>query len=330
MKKHIVVYRKVSDALIAQLLQHFEVSYFPALAGSDDPGFRTALASAHGLLGASLQLDRALLDTAPSLEAIASISVGYDNYDLAYLAERGILLSNTPDVLTETTADTAFMLIMMTCRRAFELAEHVKSGHWTKNIGSDLFGVDVHHKTLGILGLGRIGAAVARRGRLGFGMPILYYNESPRPELEAELGARRRSLDELLQEADIVCCTLPLLPSTERLIGAREFALMGPQTVFVNASRGKVVDEAALTEALQQGRIKAAGLDVFEREPLPLDSPLPRLRNVTALPHIGSATVETRAAMQQCAADNLSAALLGRQPPNLVDPAVWQRRAART
>lgn len=329
MTKRVLVYRPLPAEQLAALRARFDVTVLER-PQAHDPDFRAAVATAHGLIGASVKLDRALLDTAPALEIIASISVGYDNYDLPYLKERGILLTNTPDVLTETTADTAFALILATARRVVELANWVRDGHWTRNIGAAHYGTDVHHKRLGIVGFGRIGAAVARRGRLGFGMEVLYCNDSARPELEAELGARRRTLDELLQEADFVCLNLPLLPQTERLIGAREFALMRPETIFINASRGRVVDEAALIEALRTGRIRAAGLDVFEREPLPADSPLPRLPNVVALPHIGSATHETRAAMARCAAENLIEALSGRRPPNLVDASVWEeRRAAR-
>jgi len=326
MSKHLVVYRKLSDDLLAALRQHFQVSYFDALANAELPAFREAAARAHGLLGASVKLDRALLDSARELEIISSISVGYDNYDVPYLSSRGILLTNTPDVLTETTADTAFALIMATARRVVELAEYVKSGRWQRSIGPSLFGTDVHGKRLGILGFGRIGAAVARRGALGFGMSILYYNDVPRPDLEAALGARFCSMDQVLAEADFVCLNLPLTPQTEHLIGAREFGLMRPETIFINASRGKVVDEQALIAALREGQIRAAGLDVFEREPLPADSPLPQMPNVVALPHIGSATHETRQAMARCAVENMIEGLERRRPPNLVDPRAWESR----
>ncbi|MCF5658303.1 2-hydroxyacid dehydrogenase, partial [Pseudomonas poae] len=209
--------------------------------------------------------------------------------------------SNTPDVLTETTADTGFALILATARRVVELADMVRAGQWHKNIGPAHFGSDVHGKTLGIIGMGRIGEALAQRGHFGFGMPVIYHSHSPKPEVDARFGAQYRSLDDLLQQADFVCLTLPLTAETEKLIGAREFALMGPETIFINISRGKVVDEAALVDALQQRTIRAAGLDVFEREPLEHASPLLRLNNVVATPHIGSATHETREAMARCA-----------------------------
>jgi len=325
MQKRILAYGHLNDDQRAQLDQDFEVVYFPpGLTSADDPAFRTALAEAHGLIGASLIITPELLDAAPNLEAIATISVGYDNYPVPELTRRGILLCNTPDVLTETTADTGFLLILAAARRAVELAELVKRGDWTAGIGPEHFGHDVHGKTLGMIGFGRIGAAVARRGALGFGMRILYSNASPKPQLEAELGAERRELAALLAEADIICITVPLTAETEHLIGSREFAQMKPSAIFVNIARGKVVNEAALIEALEMGRIQAAGLDVFEHEPLSPESPLPHMRNVVALPHVGSATHETRTAMAQRAVDNLILALKGERPINLVNEAAWK------
>lgn len=286
---------------------------------------RAALPQAQGLLGASLKLDAQWLDLAPRLEAIASVSVGIDNYDLDYLTARHILLTNTPDVLTETTADTGFALILASARRVVELAIRVRNGQWQKNIGPEHFGTDVHGKTLGIIGMGRIGEALAQRGHFGFGMPVIYHSHSPKPAVEARFGARYRSLRALLQEADFICLTLPLTAETQGLIGAEQFALMRTDSIFINISRGKVVDEAALIHALQQGQIRGAGLDVFEREPLDPASPLLTLDNVVATPHIGSATIETREAMARCAVDNLLAALDGQRPPNLVNPSAFDQ-----
>jgi phosphogluconate 2-dehydrogenase len=176
--------------------------------------------------------------------------------------------------------------------------------------------------------MGRIGEALAQRGHFGFGMPVIYHSNSPKPAVEQRFGARYCSLPELLQQADFICLTLPLTEHTQGLIGREEFALMRPESIFINISRGKVVDEQALIEALQQRRIRAAGLDVFEREPLGHDSPLLQLNNVVATPHIGSATFETREAMARCAVDNLLAALAGQRPANLVNPQAWERRKA--
>src|SRR5690554_892886 len=325
MKKRILAYGHLNDAQRAQLEQDFEVVHSPpGLTSADDPAFRTALADAHRLLGASLVITPELLDAAPNLEAIASISVGYDNYPVEELTQRGILLCNTPDVLTETTADTGFLLIMATARRAIELAEFVKRGDWRESIGEAHFGSDVHGKTLGMIGFGRIGAAIARRGALGFGMQVLYSNASPKPELERELGATRCELEELLAQSDFVCVSVPLSAETTHLIGRREFGQTKPWAIFVNIARGKVVDEAALIGALENGEIRAAGLDVFEQEPLSPESPLPHMTNVVALPHIGSATHETRTAMAQRAVDNLVLALKGEHPINLVNDAAWK------
>jgi phosphogluconate 2-dehydrogenase len=324
MKKQVVLYKKLSPLLMARLHEQAEVTLIENLDAEGLAKLRDALPRAQGLLGASLKLDAELLDLAPNLEAIASVSVGVDNYDIDYLTERRILLSNTPDVLTETTADTGFALILATARRVVELANMIREGKWTRNIGPAHFGSDVHGKTLGIIGMGRIGEALAQRGHFGFGMPVIYHSQSPKPVVEQRFNAQYRSLPELLQQADFVCLTLPLTAETEGLIGAEQFALMRPETIFINISRGKVVDEAALIEALQAGQIRAAGLDVFEREPLNPDSPLLQLNNVVATPHIGSATHETREAMARCAVDNLLAALAGERPVNLVNAGAWK------
>lgn len=324
MKKQVVLYKKLSPLLMARLHEQTEVTLIDNLNADGLATLREALPRAHGLLGASLKLDAGLLDLAPDLKAIASVSVGVDNYDIDYLTERRILLSNTPDVLTETTADTGFALILATARRVVELANMVRAGQWKRNVGPAQFGTDVHGKTLGIIGMGRIGEALAQRGHFGFGMPVIYHSHSPKPAVEQRFDAQYRSLPELLQQADFVCLTLPLTAETEGLIGAEQFALMRPETIFINISRGKVVDEAALIQALRDGQIRAAGLDVFEREPLNTDSPLLQLNNVVATPHIGSATHETREAMATCAVDNLLAALAGERPKNLVNTRAWQ------
>jgi phosphogluconate 2-dehydrogenase len=325
MNKHVVLYKKLSAPLMERLQAHAEVTLI------DDPKtqegltrLRDALPQADGLLGASLKLDAQLLDLAPKLKVVSSVSVGVDNYDIDDLTRRGILLTNTPDVLTETTADTGFALIMATARRVVELATMVRNGQWTQNIGPTHFGTDVHGKTLGIVGMGRIGEAVAQRGHFGFGMPVLYHSHSPKPAVEARFNAQYRSLDALLQEADFVCLTVPLTAETEGLIGAEQFARMRPDTIFINIARGKVVDEQAMIHALQTGQIRAAGLDVFEREPVQADSPLLQLDNMVATPHMGSATHETREAMARCAVENMISALNGERPKDLVNPSAWK------
>ncbi|KDB07383.1 Gluconate 2-dehydrogenase [Burkholderia sp. lig30] len=316
MKPRIVAYKPLPDDVLAYLREHADVVQVDgadALAG--------ALADADGAIGASLRIPPAMLERAPRLRAWSTISVGYDNFDVADLTRRGIVLAHTPDVLTESTADTVFSLILASARRVVELAEWVRAGRWQHSIGPDLYGTDVQGKTIGIVGLGRIGAAVARRAALGFRMRVLYTNRSAHPEAETQYGARRVPLDALLAEADFVCLQVPLSAETRHMIGTAELARMKPGAILINVSRGPVVDEAALIDALAARTIRGAGLDVFEQEPLPADSPLLRMNNVVALPHIGSATHETRHAMARCAAENLIGALAGTLRVNLVNPA---------
>ncbi|MEO6321249.1 MAG: D-glycerate dehydrogenase [Polaromonas sp.] len=317
-RQQILVFRELPPDQLARLQAQHDVSVANPRLPEQLPAFLAALATAEGLIGSSYKVDEALLAAAPQLKVISSVSVGVDNYDLSALAARGIVLCHTPGVLTETTADTVFSLIMATSRRLVELAGHVREGRWTRNIGEELFGWDVHGKTLGLLGFGRIGQAVARRAALGFGMPVLYHSRRPvdltkdAPELAGK--AAHTPLDELLQRADLVAAVLPLSNGTRGLMGAREFGLMKPGAIFINGGRGATVQETALLAALDHGTLRAAGLDVFATEPLPMDSPLRSHRKVTALPHIGSATFETRHAMAVLATTNLLQALAGEKP----------------
>ncbi|MBK9711800.1 MAG: D-glycerate dehydrogenase [Kouleothrix sp.] len=279
-------------------------------------------AKADGLLTIlSERIDAALLDAASRCRVVANVAVGYDNVDVPELTRRGVLLTNTPGVLTETTADLAWALLMAAARRLVEGHKLIEAGRWVSWSPMFMVGQDVAGATLGIVGAGRIGAAVARRAA-GFDMRILYHNRRPAPELEARTGAQYRALDDLLREADFVVVLLPLTPETRGMFGAREFALMKPTAVFVNAARGPIVKELELAEALRQGRPWAAGLDVFEVEPIGADHPLLGLPNVVAVPHIGSATVATRVRMAVTAATNLVAALTGQPVPNPVNPEV--------
>jgi gluconate 2-dehydrogenase len=233
------------------------------------------------------------------------------------------MLTNTPDVLTESTADLGFSLIMSSARRVAELDAYTKAGNWKRSIEAPHFGTDVYGKTLGIVGMGNIGAAVARRGRLGFNMPVLYSGNSRKTAIEQELGAQFRTLDQLLAESDFVCLVVPLSEKTKHMISTRELSLMKKSAILVNIARGPIVDEPALIKALQDGTIRGAGLDVYEKEPLS-ESPLFALSNAVTLPHIGSATDETRQAMADRAYANLRAALLGDKPQDLVNAQVWK------
>ena len=266
------------------------------------------------------QVDAELLAAAgPQLRIVANHAVGFDNIDVPACTEAGVLVTNTPDVLTETTADTAFALLMAAARRVGEgerLLRARTSWIWGPLM---MLGQDVHHKTIGIVGFGRIGQAVARRAK-GFGMRVIYADalQLP-PEVEAETGAERRELDDLLAQADFVSIHTNLTPETRHLFDAAAFARMKPTAVLVNTSRGPVVDESALADALASGEIFAAGLDVFEREP-EVEERLLELDNVVIIPHLGSATVDTRDAMGMLAVENVFAALEGRRPPTLLNP----------
>jgi lactate dehydrogenase-like 2-hydroxyacid dehydrogenase len=263
-----------------------------------------------------------VLAAAPRLRIVAVAAVGYNIVDVAAATRRGILVTNTPDVLTETTADMALALMLSVARRVPESDRFVRAGKWTGVYWSQLMGTDVHGAALGIIGLGRIGQAIARRAK-GFDMRVLYHNRKRDPEAERSVGAEYRSKPELLREADFVVLSIPLTPESRHLIGAAELALMKPTAFLVNVARGPVVDEAALVEALRAKRIAGAGLDVFEDEPK-VHPELLELENVALTPHIGSASRATRLRMATRAAENCVAALEGQRPANLVNPEAWR------
>ena len=279
----------------------------------------------NGLLSLlSDRVDTVLMDEAPKLKVISNLAVGYDNIDVTEATKRGIQVGNTPGVLTETTADLAFALLMAVARRLVEADRHVRRGEWKTWGPMILLGQDIHHATLGIIGLGRIGIELAKRGR-GFDMDVIYYDVVRNEEAERQIGVKYVSeLNELLSTADFITVHVPLLPGTHHLIGSSEFTLMKPTAVFINTSRGPVVDQKALYEALKSGKIFAAGIDVTEVEPISADDPLLTLENVVITPHIGSASVHTRKNMALMAAENLLAGLRGEVLPNCVNPEVIQ------
>jgi len=271
------------------------------------------------------RIDASLLAACPRLKAACNLAVGYNNMDVAACTAHGVVATNTPDVLNDTTADLAFALLLAAARRVTEAERWLRSGSWQGWRNDQMLGQDVHHATLGIVGMGNIGQAIARRAR-GFDMRIVYHNRGRLPvELERALDARRLELDELLAQSDHVCLALPYSAQTHHLVDARRLALMKRTAILVNIGRGGLVDDAALVEALQTRRIAGAGLDVFEGEPR-LHPGLMALDNVALTPHIGSASRATRERMGQIAAGNLEAALAGRRPPNLLNPEVWERR----
>ena len=274
-----------------------------------------------GLVTSGTPVTAELLEQAPRLRVVSAVAVGYDNIDVQACTRRRILVTNTPGVVTEATADLTFGLLMSVARRLVEADRYVREGHWRHWTWGCMWGTDLVGKTLGILGFGRIGQAVARRAR-GFSMRILYYSlDRPTPERERELGAQYVDRETLLREADFLSLHVPLAPDTHHLISTAELNLMKPTAFLINTSRGKVVEEAALVEALRSKRIAGAGLDVFEFEPQ-IHPALLALNNVVVTPHMGTATGETRLAMAMLAAENLLTALEGRRPPHLVNPEV--------
>lgn len=269
------------------------------------------------------EVDSEVLDAGDDLKIVANLGVGYDNIDVEAATERGIMVTNTPGVLTETTADLSFGLLLAAARRIPEADRFVRKGNWD---GWELIqpqqGVDVHGKTLGIVGMGRIGTAVARRGRLGFDMDVIYYSRTRKEDVEKELDARYVELDELLRESDFVSLHTPLTEETEGLISEREFSTMKEDAILVNVARGPVVDEEALVKAIESGEIRGAGLDVFEKEPEVHPGLKELTESVVLAPHIGSASRETRLKIAEIGVENAIAGLKGEEPPNLVNPEV--------
>jgi glyoxylate/hydroxypyruvate/2-ketogluconate reductase len=330
----VLVARAIFPETLQRLQRHFLVDF-----NSDDEVWTPAelqrrLAGKAGVLATgSERFDAGLLESQPQLRVIANMAVGYNNIDIAACTSRGVLATNTPDVLTETTADFGFALMMATARRMAESEHYLRRGDWAKWSYDMMTGYDVHGSTLGILGMGRIGQAIARRGALGFGMKVIYHNRSRLGEaVESKLKATWVNKRTLLKESDHLVLVVPYSPETHHSIGAPELAAMKTTATLTNIARGGIVDDAALAQALKLRRIAAAGLDVFEGEPR-VHPDLLRVPNVVLTPHIASATLATRRAMAELAADNLIAALTGQRPSTPVNPEVlrsahWRSVAA--
>ncbi|MBU0750956.1 MAG: D-glycerate dehydrogenase [Gammaproteobacteria bacterium] len=321
MKPRILVSRLVFPEAIERLAEHFEVDYHQEDAPLPPAQLAARLADKQGALTLiSDRIDASALAAAPGLKAVCNVAVGYNNLDIEALSRAGIMATNTPGVLDDTTADTAWALLLASARRIVAADKWVRAGQWQGwKFHDDWLGDDVHHATLGILGMGRIGQAVARRAA-GFDMRVTYHNRNRLAEAE-EAACRAEWVDKetLLRQADFLVLMLPYSPATHHAIGAAELALMKPTAHLINVARGGIVDDAALIEALQHKRIGGAGLDVFENEPA-LDPRYFALDNVVLTPHIGSSSRATRLKMALLAADNLIAALSGRRPPNLLNP----------
>ncbi len=326
MKPKVVVTREVFDDSLAYLAAHCEVIDNQADVPYTPDALAAKLAGCDGLMCALTdKVDAALIARVPHLKAVANIAVGYNNIDVPACTARGIQVTNTPGVLDDSTADLAFALMLATARRVTEVEAYIRKGEWTGWKLKQWLGVDVHHATLGIIGMGRIGQAIAKRAA-GFDMKVIYHNRTRvAPEIEARANAAYVSMDALLAQADFVVLQMPYSPETHNLIGAAQLKKMKPSAILINSTRGGVVDDAALIDALKHGTIRAAGLDVFENEPK-LNPAFLELKNVVLVPHIGSSTEATRRAMAMTAAKNLVAALRGERPPNLVNPAAREQR----
>ena len=324
-KPKVLVARAIFPDLLAKLEESFEVRSNQADQVLTAEELQKELESVAGaLVTGSERIDAAALAHAKNLKIVANISVGYNNFDVPAITAAGVMATNTPDVLTDTTADFGFALLMATARRITESEHWVRGGHWDKwSIVHNPLGMDLHHSTIGIIGMGRIGQGIAKRA-LGFGMKVIYHNRNRLSEVdEKACGASYVSKEELLRTADHVVLVLPYTPENHHTIGAKEIALMKPTTTLVNIARGGIVDDMALAQALKDKKIFAAGLDVFEGEPK-VNPELLKLSNVVLAPHIASATEKTRRAMIDLAVENLRAALAGKKPPSLINTEVFK------
>ena len=330
-KPSVLVARAVFPEVVARLREHFEVEDNPSDTIYSKPELIRHLQGKSGAFTTgSERIDAEVLAACPQLRAVCNMAVGFNNFDVPACTARGVMATNTPDVLTETTADFGFALMMATARRITESERFLRRGDWNRWAYDMFIGPDVHGATLGILGMGRIGQAIARRGALGFGMKVIYHNRSRLPAgQETPIGARYVDKATLLREADHLVLVLPYSAESHHAIGAAELAQMKPGATLTNVARGGIVDDAALAQALRDGRLAAAGLDVFEGEPS-VHPALLEVPNVVLTPHIASASLRTRRAMADLAADNLIAALgcgpqAGR-PPSLLNPEVLPHR----
>ncbi|MGF7184395.1 glyoxylate reductase [Desulfitispora alkaliphila] len=319
-KKRILVTRNIPEEAKKILNDFGDVAYWTR---EDEPIPREELLKmSEGVDGLYTLLtdrvDEEVLSRSNNLKVVSNMAVGYDNIDVPACTERGVMVTNTPGVLTETTADLTFALMMAVARRIVEASEHLKQGKWKTWVPMELTGMDIHGATLGILGMGRIGEAVAKRAK-GFGMNIIYNNRSRKPQVEEMLGVSYVEFEQLLKQSDYVVILTPLTPETKDLIDERELSLMKETAILINVARGSIVNEEALYWALKEKKIWGAGLDVFAKEPVDTKHPLLTLDNFLGLPHIGSASIETRTKMAVIAAQNLVKALKGESPPNLIN-----------
>ena len=314
MKPKVVVNKPIPKEVEQFLREHCDVEKTEAT--GDD--LLNILHDAEGLLTSGGSIDENLLNAAPKLKVVSNISVGYNNFDIDAMRKRNVIGTHTPYVLDDTVADLILALMLAAARRMAELDRYVKEGKWNSLVDEPLFGIDVHHATVGIIGMGRIGEAIAKRCRYGFDMNVLYNSRNRKEDIEQRVEMTYVPLDTLLKESDFVVLMTPLTKETRHLIGREQFKMMKKSAIFINGSRGATVDEEALIEALQTGEIRAACLDVYTKEPIDPDNPLLKLENAVTVPHIGSATAKTRFDMAMLAANNLVKALRGEEPDYVV------------
>lgn len=314
-KPYVYITRRIPEEALKELAEVAEIGMWPKAeeAVPRDILLKEARQASALVPMLTENVDASLLDEAKPLQIVANAAVGFDNIQLEAATKRSIMVTNTPDVLTDTTADLAFALLMATARRLVEAADYVKDGQWSNWSPMQMAGTDIHHKTIGIFGMGRIGEAVAQRAQ-GFGMKVLYHSRSAKPEAEQRFGAQYVSFQDLLSQSDFVVCLAPLTDDTKNIFNAQAFQQMHPTAMFINIARGGLVDEEALVGALEQEEIAGAGLDVFKEEPIAGTHPLLDFRNVVALPHIGSASVQTRMKMMNLACRNVAEVLQGKAP----------------
>jgi D-3-phosphoglycerate dehydrogenase len=324
MKPKVLVSKRIYPEAIEYLKQHCEVEYYDSAISYPAEKLLERLKDKDGVVSQLTdKLSEEVLAALPALKVISNVAVGFDNIDIQAATKRGIRVTNTPDVLTDTTADFAFALMISAARRVVEADKYLRAGKWKQWSIDLLCGYDLHHRTIGLFGMGRIGQAMARRAR-GFDMRILYHDAIRASDaVEKELGLEFASKETILREADFISLHVPLMPETRHLIGKKELQMMKKTAILVNSARGPVVDEAALVEALREGQIAGAGLDVFEREPA-VEPGLLELDNAVLAPHIASGSIDTRKKMCMMAAENMVAGLQGKRPPNLVNTKLFE------
>lgn len=305
----VFIANKVSKEVEEYVGKHCDYTIWDFTKRKTFEGIVENIKDADGVLQMGMKIDKTLLDLAPNLKVASNMSVGYNNCDIDAMKEAGVIATNTPGILENTVADLIFGLIITSARKIAEFDAYTKAGNWEKGDNEIFFGKDIHHSTLGIIGMGRIGETVAKRAK-GFDMDVIYYNRNRKPYAETVLGAKYMEMDDVIKTADFLVVMTPLNDETYHLIGERELKLMKKDSFLINASRGPVVDEKALIEALQQGLIAGAGLDVYEKEPIEKDNPLLKMKNVVTLPHMGSSTKKTRDEMAMAAAKAMVDVLL--------------------